>query len=113
METSSAARQLGALAHEHRLAVFRKLVEAGPPGLAAGRIASELGIAAPTLSFHLAQLSNAGLLRARQAGRFIYYSADFAAMNTLLAYLTANCCGGNACGPEFPARAPRRRGVKQ
>jgi DNA-binding transcriptional ArsR family regulator len=113
METSLATRLLGALAHEHRLAVFRRLVQAGPRGLPAGEIASELGIAAPTLSFHLAQLSNTGLLRARQEGRFIYYSADFAAMNALLAYLTENCCGGNPCGPQFPAGAPRRRGVKQ
>jgi ArsR family transcriptional regulator, arsenate/arsenite/antimonite-responsive transcriptional repressor len=113
VETSAAARILAALSHEHRLGVFRLLVEAGPEGLPAGEIADELGLPPPTLSFHLAQLSNAGLLRARQSGRFIHYSADFEAMNTLVAFLTENCCGGNPCGPQPAACAPARKTAKR
>jgi ArsR family transcriptional regulator len=113
MEASRAARLLSALSHEHRLAVFRLLVQAGPQGRPAGEIAAEVGLAAPTLSFHLAQLSNTGLLRARQDGRFIHYSADFAAMNALVAFLTENCCGGNLCGPQPVACAPARKAGKR
>jgi DNA-binding transcriptional ArsR family regulator len=113
METTSAARLLSALSHEHRLAVFRLLVQAGPEGRPAGEIAAEVGLAAPTLSFHLAQLSNAGLLRARQDGRFIHYSADFAAMNSLVAFLTENRCGGNPCGPQPVVCAPARKAGKR
>lgn len=90
---------LGALAQAHRLAAFRALVEAGPTGLPAGDIATRLGIAASSLSFHLAQLERAGLVRAVRAGRSIIYSADFAAMTTLIGYLTENCCGGAICAP--------------
>ena len=113
MEASSVARILSALSHEHRLGVFRLLVQAGPEGRPAGEIADELGLAPPTLSFHLAQLSNAGLLHARQDGRFIHYSADFTAMNALVAFLTENCCGGNPCGPQPVACAPTRKTVKR
>jgi len=113
METSSAARVLSALSHEHRLGVFRLLVEAGPAGRPAGKIADALGLAPPTLSFHLAQLSNAGLVRARQAGRFIHYSADFDAMSALVAFLTENCCGGNPCGPQPAACLPARKTAKR
>jgi DNA-binding transcriptional ArsR family regulator len=113
METTLAARLLAALAHDRRLAVFRLLVAAGPSGLPAGEIADELDLAPPTLSFHLAQLSNAGLLRARQDGRFIHYSADFGAMSALVAFLTENCCGGNPCGPQAPVCAPARRTAKR
>lgn len=90
---------LGALAQSHRLAAFRALVEAGPTGLPAGDIATRLGIAASSLSFHLAQLERAGLVRARRAGRLIIYAADFAAMTALVGYLTENCCGGGTCAP--------------
>jgi DNA-binding transcriptional ArsR family regulator len=79
---------LAALAQQTRLALFRLLVEAGPAGLAAGVIAERLGVAAPTLSFHLKELTNAGLIRSVQQGRYVVYSADFDAMNTLVAYLT-------------------------
>jgi ArsR family transcriptional regulator, arsenate/arsenite/antimonite-responsive transcriptional repressor len=113
METTAAARLLSALSHDRRLEVFRLLVQAGPQGLPAGAIAAELELAPPTLSFHLAQLSNAGLLRARQDGRFIHYSADFAAMNSLVAFLTENCCGGNPCGPESIVCAPARKTAKR
>lgn len=102
----AALKALGALAQETRLAIFRRLIEAGPAGVAAGAIAEALDVPAPTLSFHLAQLVNAGLVRSRQEGRFVYYSADFAAMNGLVGFLTENCCGGNACGPQAVACGP-------
>jgi ArsR family transcriptional regulator, arsenate/arsenite/antimonite-responsive transcriptional repressor len=99
MEIKDAVPALAALAQETRLAVYRMLVEAGPAGLAAGKIAEDLGVAAATLSFHLKELSNAGLTQSRQSGRFVIYSANFEAMNALLSFLTANCCRGdtNAC----------------
>lgn len=100
METKTAVQSLSALAHETRLEIFRGLVQVGPSGIAAGAIAEGMGIAPATLSFHLNALSQAGLVRSRQEGRFVYYSADFAAMNGLLGFLTENCCGGNACGPS-------------
>ncbi|WP_066649388.1 MULTISPECIES: ArsR/SmtB family transcription factor [Sphingomonas] len=99
---------LGALAQHHRLAAFRALVEAGPAGLAAGDIATRLGIAASSLSFHLAQLERAGLVRAVRAGRSIIYSADFAAMTALVGYLTENCCGGGTCAPADNALPTER-----
>jgi ArsR family transcriptional regulator len=107
-------KALGALAQETRLAIFRTLVVAGPEGMSAGAIAQALDVPAPTLSFHLAQLGNAGLVQSRQDGRFIYYSADFDAMNGLVGFLTENCCGGNACGPQAVACAPvTRKGSKR
>ena len=99
METSDALDALAALAQETRLKVFRRLVEAGPEGLAAGRIGEELSLPAATLSFHLAHLARAGLARSRQDGRFVIYSADFQNMNALVGYLTENCCGGRSCAP--------------
>ena len=98
MQAEQTIRALGALAQEHRLAAFRLLVEAGPGGLAAGVLAQQLGVPASSMSFHLAQLSNAGLVAQRRAGRSLIYSADFAAMNALLSYLTENCCAGADCG---------------
>ena len=85
---------LAALAQETRLSIFRALVQAGPEGLAAGRIAEAVGAPASTLSFHLKELSSAGLARARQDGRFIYYTADYAAMSELVSFLTEKCCQG-------------------
>jgi DNA-binding transcriptional ArsR family regulator len=112
METTDAIKALGALAQETRLAIYRLLVQAGPEGRAAGAIGDELGIPPATLSFHLAQLAGAGLVRSRQDGRFIYYAADFGSMNALVGFLTENCCGGNACGPQ-QIRLPRtRKGLK-
>jgi DNA-binding transcriptional ArsR family regulator len=99
METIQVIAALGALAQESRLALHRALVEAGPPGLAASKIAEQLGIPPSSLSFHLKELTHAGLISARQDGRFIIYSANFDAMNALLSYLTENCCGGNPCAP--------------
>jgi len=97
MESKDAVRALAALAQESRLAVFRMLVQAGPEGLPAGAIAARLGLPPATASFHLAQLSHAGLLNSRTAGRFVIYSADFPCMTGLVAFLTENCCGGDAC----------------
>ncbi len=111
METTSAIRALSALAQESRLSVYRLLVTAGPEGHAAGAIAEALGIAPATLSFHLSQLANAGLVKSRQEGRFIFYSADFTAMNELVGFLTENCCGGNPCGPATKT-IRIRKGVK-
>ena len=99
MQPESIVRSLGALAQEHRLAAYRLLVQAGPDGLAAGALAEALGIPASSLSFHLAQLSHAGLVSQRRVSRSIIYAADFAAMNGLLSYLTENCCAGGICAP--------------
>jgi DNA-binding transcriptional ArsR family regulator len=100
VETSKALLALAALAQETRLAVYRLLVEHAPEGLPAGRVADRLGIPAPSLSFHLKELWRAGLIAPTQVGRFVWYRADLAAMNGLVAYLTENCCrSGAACGP--------------
>lgn len=95
-----AIEALAALAQESRLALFRLLVAEGPQGLPAGEIGERLRIPAPTLSFHLAQLARAGLVSSRRDGRSIIYAADFTGMNSLIAYLTENCCGGKTvCMP--------------
>ncbi|MFZ5725017.1 MAG: ArsR/SmtB family transcription factor [Pseudomonadota bacterium] len=99
MESEIVIRALGALAQEHRLALFRLLVQAGPEGLAAGAIAEALGVPASSLSFHLAQLTNAGLTAQRRDGRSLIYSADYGAMTALVGFLMENCCGGAACAP--------------
>lgn len=99
METKNAIIALAALAQDSRLAVFRLLVQAGPEGLAASRIAEQLGLAPSSLSFHLKELSHADMVEAKPQGRSIIYSANFMTMNSLLGYLTENCCGGNPCGP--------------
>jgi len=100
MDTKAAVRSLAALAQDSRLDVFRLLVQAGPQGLAAGEIAERLGVPASTLSFHVKALSQADLVESRPESRFIYYSANFAAMNALLAFLGENCCGGQSCLPR-------------
>lgn len=97
MDQNLVVRALSALAHESRLAIFRALVVAGPNGLAAGEISQRLGLTPSSLSFHLKDLSHAELVRARQDGRFIFYSANFDAMNGLVGFLTENCCAGAVC----------------
>jgi len=97
METQHIIAALAALAQESRLAAFRLLVQTGPEGLAASRIAEQLDISPSSLSFHLKELSHAGLISARQDGRFIIYSANFDTMNGVLSFLTENCCGGAPC----------------
>ena len=100
MEIDDAVRRLSALAQESRLAVFRRLMRAGPDGLAAGDIARELGITPNTLSAQLNVLANAGLVKSRRDGRFVVYSACFDAMSDLLVHLVEDCCEGNEaiCG---------------
>lgn len=102
MKSIDAVSKLYALAQESRLAVFRLLVQQGPEGLSAGEIAGRLRLAPATLSFHLKELSSAGLLTSRQEGRFIYYAPDFPEMNELVGYLTENCCGGQSCDVACP-----------
>jgi len=111
MDSATAVTSLAALAQESRLAIYRLLVEAGPTGLAVGEIGAELDVAPATLSFHLKALSQSGLIEARQDGRFIYYSASFARMNALIAYLGENCCArdcGPGCGPRAGKARPSR-----
>lgn len=119
MKLTNAVRVLEALAQETRLSIFRALVQAGPEGLAAGAIAESVGAPASTLSFHLKGLAAAGLVKARQEGRFIYYAANYPEMSELIAFLTEKCCQGMpapqvarigqavaACCP--PAETPKR-----
>ena len=93
MKPQEAVQALGALAHEHRLAVYRMLVEQGPDGLAAGVIAERLGVPPSSLTFHLQHLQRAGLIAQRRVSRQLIYAADFGAMNALVGFLTENCCG--------------------
>jgi len=90
---------LAALAQESRLSIFRLLVQAGPAGLAAGKISEATGIAPSSLSFHLKEMSHAQMINSRQDGRFVIYSANFDTMNAVIGYLTENCCAGS-CAPE-------------
>jgi DNA-binding transcriptional ArsR family regulator len=97
MEIKNALKALSGLAQDTRLSIFRLLVEQGPEGLPAGEIVDRLQLANATASFHLKELTHAELVTPRQAGRFIYYSANYTTMNGLIAYLTENCCKGNTC----------------
>ncbi len=110
MKEATVLAALGALSQETRLDIFRLLVQKGPQGLPAGEIGERLGQAAPSISFHMNQLRFAGLVSSRRQSRSIIYSANFRAMNDLLAYLTENCCGGNmeACAPQSARCAPAR-----
>ena len=100
MEIKHAIRSLGALAHNSRLEIFRLLVQKGSAGMAASAIAEKLGLPNATLSFHIKGLTHAGLVSARQEGRFIYYAADYSAIDGLMSYLMKNCCGGQSCAPR-------------
>jgi ArsR family transcriptional regulator, arsenate/arsenite/antimonite-responsive transcriptional repressor len=115
MKSVDAIAALGALAHEHRLAIFRLLVEQGPDGLPAGVIAESIGLVPSSLTFHLQHLTRSGLLTQRRQSRQIFYSADFAAMNALVGYLTDNCCAASgACAADCqPAIAAPRRAAKK
>lgn len=94
MKGKDAVEALGALAQESRLDVFRLLVKQGPSGLPAGAISEKLGIPAPTLSFHLSQLSHAGLVKSKRESRSIIYSANYDGIQELISFLTENCCQG-------------------
>jgi ArsR family transcriptional regulator len=104
MDSNLVVRALGALAHESRLAVFRLLVVAGADGMAAGEIAQQIGLSPSSLSFHLKDLSHADLVRPRQEGRFIIYSANFDVMTGLIGFLTENCCDGASCAVSEPPK---------
>ncbi|WP_129645800.1 ArsR/SmtB family transcription factor [Peristeroidobacter agariperforans] len=111
METKRAVEALGALAHEYRLEIYRLLVERGPEGLAAGAIGEAVGLAPSSLTFHLQNLHRAGLIVQRRESRSLIYSVDFGAMNSLVGYLTENCCVGStesSCATTFkPAAASK------
>lgn len=100
IDSAGTIRALAALAQDHRLAAFRLLVQTGAEGMAAGAIAEELGVPASSMSFHLAQLTNAGLITQRRESRSLIYAADYDAMSALMGYLTENCCGGASCSPD-------------
>jgi ArsR family transcriptional regulator len=117
MEKTDVVAALAALAQDNRLDVFRLLVQAGPEGLPAGEIASTLGLAPNTLSFHFDRLRQAGLVTVKREGRSMIYAARYDGMNALIGYLTENCCRG---APEGciaaecrPARTPKTPNVKQ
>jgi len=100
MDATRTVEALGALSHEHRLAIYRLLVEAGPEGKSAGDIAERIGLVPSSLTFHVQSLQRAGLITQRRVSRQLFYSADFAAMSELVEYLTKNCCGGaQSCAP--------------
>ncbi|HVA54529.1 MAG TPA: metalloregulator ArsR/SmtB family transcription factor [Gammaproteobacteria bacterium] len=103
METKIARLTLTGLAHDTRLAIIRLLVPVGPEGLSAGALGEQLGLAPATLSFHLKELRHTGLVSQRRTGRTLFYAAQYAAINDLVAYLTENCCQGAACLPAVVA----------
>jgi DNA-binding transcriptional ArsR family regulator len=113
MQNKQAITILAALAQESRLAVYRLLIEHAPEGLAASAIAEKLGLPNATLSFHLKELSHAGLVSSRQSGRFIYYAPVIEAMNELIGYLTDHCCSQSdgTCSTSTAKCAPARRPV--
>lgn len=107
MQIDAAVAALGALAQEHRLALFRLLVQAGEEGMPAGAIAEKLGIPNSSLSFHLAQLRAAGLITQERQHRSLIYRANYSAMNGLIDYLTENCCAGADCSTDSASSAPQ------
>ena len=109
METTDAVAALAALAQDNRLAVFRLLVQAGPEGMAAGEVAEALNLAPNTLTFHFDRLRTAGLVTVRREGRSMIYAAQFETMNSLLGFLTENCCGGVSCAPAAECKPARKR----
>jgi len=111
MKTREVIGALGALAHEHRLAIYRLLVERGPEGLPAGVIAERVGLLPSSLTFHVQALQRSGLISQERVSRQIFYAADYSAMNALIEYLTENCCGeASACGPScLPVSSKSRK----
>lgn len=109
MDISTAVLNLAALAQESRLEIFRLLVQSGPEGLCVTDIGETIGIAPATLSFHLKELHRAGLITSRKESRHIFYAPDFTTMNSLLAYLTENCCGGAACATACAPKTTTRK----
>ena len=109
MEKTNAVTALAALAQDNRLDVFRLLVQAGPEGMPAGAVAEALDLAPNTLTFHFDRLRIAGLVNVRREGRSMIYAAQFDTMNTLLGFLTENCCGGASCAPAVACKPARKR----
>src|SRR5271154_10789 len=109
MEKADAVAALAALAQDNRLDVFRLLVQAGPEGMPAGKVAEALELAPNTLTFHFDRLRQAGLVTVRRDGRSMIYAARFETMNALLGFLTENCCGGVACTPAAACKPTRKR----
>jgi ArsR family transcriptional regulator len=115
MKTTGVIDALGALAHEHRLAIYRLLVQRGPEGLPAGAIGERVRLVPSSLTFHLQNLQRAGLITQRRDSRRLFYSADFAVMNGLVGYLTENCCADSntECSTSCaPAAKPAKRAAK-
>src|SRR5690349_19373961 len=114
MEIPTVVSSLAALAQETRLAIFRQLVEAGPTGMSVSEIGAPLKVAPATLSFHLKELTHAGLITPRQDGRFIFYSANYDRMNGLIAFLTDKCCARDVpeCETKCGGRKPRNQDKK-
>src|SRR5271163_2097912 len=114
MKTRDIIEALGALAHEHRLAIYRLLVQRGPEGLSAGTIGQRVGLLPSSLTFHLQNLQRAGLIAQRRESRQLIYSVDFTVMNGLVGYLTENCCGNSSadcsssCAPAKRVKAAKR-----
>jgi DNA-binding transcriptional ArsR family regulator len=114
MKTPAVITALSALAHEHRLAIYRLLVERGPEGLPAGVIGERVGLLPSSLTFHLQNLQRAGLITQQRISRQLIYSADFDAMNGVIGYLTENCCTASgaectvACAPARSEKVPKR-----
>jgi ArsR family transcriptional regulator len=114
MKTPDVIEALGALAHEHRLAIYRLLVQRGPEGLSAGTIGQRIGLLPSSLTFHLQNLQRAGLITQRRESRQLFYSVDFRVMNGLVGYLTENCCGNSdadcavSCAPAAPVKVTKR-----
>src|SRR5882762_2801195 len=109
MEKHDAVTALAALAQDSRLDIFRLLVRAGPEGMPAGAVATALDLAPNTLTFHFDRLRTAGLVTVRRDGRSMIYAAQFEMMNSLLGFLTENCCGGVQCAPAVDCKPARKR----
>jgi ArsR family transcriptional regulator len=109
MKKPDVVAALAALAQDNRLDVFRLLVQAGPEGMSAGAVSTALDLAPNTLTFHFDRLRAAGLVNVRRDGRSMIYAAQFETMNSLLGYLTDNCCDGAQCAPAVECKPARRR----
>jgi ArsR family transcriptional regulator, arsenate/arsenite/antimonite-responsive transcriptional repressor len=111
MEEQDVVKALAAMAQVSRLRVFRTLIVAGPSGLTPGALGDELGLASTTLSFHLKELTNAGLVSQQRDGRNLIYRAVYAQMSAVLSYLSAHCCQGQVCevSPNLPVAVRRSR----
>lgn len=116
MQTPQVISAFAALAHAHRLRIYRLLVERGPDGLPAGTIAEKVGLVPSSLTFHIQALQRAGLITQRRASRQLIYAADYDAMNEVIAFMTENCCGQSnlACAPGcVPAAADKPRKARR